>query len=241
MKVASPVTARWGLLRSMVACAAVACLGACGGGGSDTASIPNADADGNRATAMAATVYQVTTKDAFAYASYYERTNVCDEFVVEVFANESSVRREGTVSSQAWVRAQLTKYDHCTEAWTFMSGYTDTPDIRIRHDLTQGTAVATVVRLDGSGAEKTLAVELAWNGGELTTDRFWWNYVTPLSRFMVKSDSRMRRSETVTGALLLDGNDLLAADRPTWARSIQGFVAGSGGLSIDITRTPRSP
>lgn len=238
MKVATPGRALWSLLRSMFACAAVAFLGACGGGGSDTASTPSANGEGDRATALAATVYQVITKDKFAYASYYERTNYCEEFVVEVFANESRIRWDGTTSlSQAYVRAQLTKYDSCTGVWTFMSGYTDTDDIRIRHDLTQATARATVEMKDEFDNLKTLVFDLAWSQGELTTDKFKWVIVTPLTRTLIKSDSQLRVSETVTGTLVLDGADLLATDRPALDRYTQGRVASSGGLFIEITRS----
>lgn len=237
MKLASPVTAPWGLLRSMLACAALACLGACGGGGADIAST-DANGEGDRATALATTVYQVTTKDKFAYASFYERTNFCEEFAVEVFANESRIRWDGaTSSSQAYVRAQLTKYDQCTGVWTFMSGYTETDDIRIRHDLAQATALATVEMSDEFGNVKTLVFDLGWNGGVLAKDKFKWVIVTPLTRTLIKSDSQLRVSETITGALVLDGADLLAIDRLAEVRYTQGYVVSSGGLFIDITRS----
>lgn len=223
---------RLGTRRSTRACGLLVCLAACGGGG-DPESIV-ADTTREQATA----VQRIATRDKFAYASYFEDSGGCETLNVEVFALASSIRSDGTTSKQSEVRAQLVATDFCTGVSVFLSGMAVPETMRFRNNLTHAAVTATVVLDDLMGTTKRLSIDLAWDGGDLMTDKTKYVTVTPTSRTVIKSTGSIRRSETILGALVLDGADLLAADRPVRSRFTTGFVTASGGSTIEITRTP---
>lgn len=238
MTIATPVPAPGGLLRLALACAAAACLGACGGGGADTAST-SVKREGDRAAASAATVYQVVTDGRFAVASYFG-SNGCVSLGLDVFAQQGQIRSDpSNALSESYVHAQLVSVDWCVPggAESFMSGRIDTQEMKFRHDLSHVVASASIRMKDSAGNGKTVLLDLVWSGGELTTDASKSMIVTPLTRSFVKTDGAFRASESVSGTLKLDGVELLATDPPVANGYVQGMVASSGGLTIDINRS----
>jgi hypothetical protein len=221
-------------LRSMLSCVALAGLCACGGGDPDAVS----DERSNERAAAAATVQRTVTRDKFAYANYFESTNDCESISVEVFASKGSVRSDGTSSEESLLRAQLVTTNFCTGASGFLSGAAVPEAIRFRNDLAQAATTATVRLDDFMGTTRTLRVDLAWAGGELTIDKTKHVTVTPLSRTVIKTVGEIRRSETISGVLALDGIDLLAANRPLLSSFTTGFVTASKGVTIEVTRNP---
>jgi hypothetical protein len=223
-------------IRSTLAGAALAGLCACGGGDPETGAVERANEQA--AAARAASVQRTVTKDKFAYANYVESTNNCESVSVEVFASKGSVRSDGTSSEQSQLRAQLITTNFCTGTSGFLSGEAVPDVIRFRNDLAQAAATATVVLHDLMGTTMTLRMDLVWAGGELTTDKMKHVTVTPVSRTVITTVDEIRRSETISGTLVLDGVDLLAANRPVQSRSTTGFVTASKGVTIEIMREP---
>ena len=88
---------------------------------------------------------------------------------------------------------------------------------------------------DDFGGTRTVSIQLDWDGGVLTTDKDTTVTVTPISRTIVRTVGEIRKSGTITGALVLDGVDLLAPNRPG-SLGITGFVAPSAGARVEITR-----
>lgn len=226
-------TRRWSILSSTVLAALVAC-----GGGDPEATGPEAQRERAAAATGGEAVQHIRTRDAFAFANYFEFSNDCQQFAVEVFAFESRLRSDATATSSSTVHAQLSAFDACTGSIAFMSGVTDTDAIKIRNDLTHAQASATVVMQDEFGASRTLVLNLAWNGGVITFDQ---NdkvvTITPVSKTVVKTFGQARTSDSVSGSLVLDGVDLLAPGRPLVGSGINGFVTRSKGSTIEIVRT----
>ena len=218
--------------------AALLALSACGGGD------PEGPAPGGLEQAAAAessgrVVQSVKTRDNFSYANYFEFSNDCQSFAVEVFASKSLVKTNGSAAPSARVFAQYSSFDACSNEFAFMSGANETGAIKFRNDLSHASAKASVVMEDGLGGAKTVVVDLAWDGGELTIDQKNKTVnVTPVSRTVIKAIDQLRMSEAVTGALVLDGTDLLAAARPPGNRGISGFVVGSKTSTIEVVRDP---
>jgi hypothetical protein len=186
-------------LRWTLACAAVAGLCACGGGGTDT-DLAESAREQDAAAAQSRSVLRIATRDKLAYANYFESSNGCESLSVEVFAFKTLLRSDGTSSKESLVRAQLVATDFCIGISTFLSGAAVPEAIGFRNDLTQASVTATVVLDDLAGTTRTLNIDLAWGGGELTSDKFKKVTVTPTTRTSIKSVSEIRRSETIAGA-----------------------------------------
>ena len=221
-------------LRWMLAGAVLASLCACGGGDPENAPADNARKELLSASRNTSVVHRATTRDKFAFAAYAESSG-CEGLALEVFAGETLAKSDGTSTSSALVRAQLFTVNSCTGAIAFMSGFTETGTMRFRANLARVTVEGTVVMQDEFGATRTVSIQLDWDGGLLTTDKDKTVTVTPVSRTIVRTVGKIRQSETITGALVLDGVDLLAPSRPG-SLGISGFVVASAGSTIEITR-----
>ena len=116
-----------------------------------------------------------------------------------------------------------------------MSGSTETGTMRFRANLARVTAEGTVDMQDEFGTTRTVAIQLDWDGGVLTTDKDKTVTVTPISRTIVRTVGKIRQRETITRALVLDGVDLLVPIRPG-SLGIAGFVVASAGTTVEITR-----
>jgi hypothetical protein len=221
-------------LRSMLAIAALASLCACGGGDPETAPTEIARKEALAASTNGSIVHRVTTRDKFAYAAYSESFG-CEGFAVELFATKQRIKDDGPPTSWALLFAQLWSVNYCTGDSSFMSGQTEEGAMKFRNNLGNVTVAGTVVIQDNFGTTKTVSVDLDWNGGVLTADKNKTVTVTPVSRTIVKTVGKFSQSETITGSLMLDGVELLAANRPG-SLGIYGFVAASAGTTIEITR-----
>ena len=114
------------------------------------------------------------------------------------------------------------------------------PQVRCRKGQSrQAKSVrATLVLSDLASLNLPLSLDLQWSGGLLATEPKTRTITTvPGLKTIVTTSSGIRNSELVTGALVLNGLDLLSPANVTAGSGISGFVTVSKGSTIEITRT----
>jgi hypothetical protein len=185
------------------------------------------------------TVTRVFTRDAWTYAQNFQTSpDGCESVGIDVFAFKNKVRFNNVSVFMPVIRAQLVSSNFCTGVFMFLAGDDQAPNIDIKQDLTRATAVGSVVMRDEFNYTRALLVGLTWSGGEISTDKSRTTTTSPFTRYMVRTTASIRNSTSITGTLVLDGVDLLAASNPAQSRSISGYVVGAKGSTIDIVRTP---
>jgi hypothetical protein len=191
---------------------------------------------GETAFAQAA-IDHLLTRDRWAYLyAFSSSENGCVSSSYEVFAIKSMIRYVTDFTEFVpVVRAQTFSYNYCTGVLTFASGQDDAPVIDIKPDLSRATSTAVVVMRDEFGNQQMAQINLAWSGGEISSDKTKTVFTSPYSRTMIRSDGSVRYSDSVSGSLKVDGVERLAIPG---AGSI-GFVASGKGSVIDVVRTPR--
>ena len=157
---------------------------------------------------------------------------------IDVFADRSVIRTGGPRQKASTVRGQVFIFNSCTGELAFASSMDENATLDFNHDLTLVSVRATLVLSDLASLNLPLSLDLQWSGGLLTTEPKTRTVTTiPGLKTIVTTSSGVRTSELVTGALVLNGVDLLSPANATAASGISGFVTVSKGSTIEITRT----
>ena len=188
-------------------------------------------------SATLADVTRITTRGKSVRAQYFQYTEgFCNGLSVEVFAGEEIIRVDHDPIYIPQLFVQVSEFNTCTEQFSFMSGGTDQFDFYARNNLSQAQVSGSVLVSNGLGDSKLIAVELAWEGGVLSTQQSKLSFSIGASHTILRGKATLRSSDSVTGSLVVDGVDLLSPSNITDVSGIFGFVVATTGASLDIIR-----
>lgn len=231
-------------VRVAIGCIALLSLLACGGGDPEpraTTEQAAAAAPSSTSRAMASThsFTRVSTADKTAFASYFQFcTDGCQGVAIDVFADRSVIRASGSRQKASTVHGQVFIFNSCTGELAFASGVDENATLDFNHDLSLVSVRATLVLSDLASLNLPLSLDLHWSGGLLTTEPKTRTVTTvPGLKTVFTTSSGVRQSESVAGALVLSGVDLLSPANVTAGSGISGFVTVSKASTIEITRT----
>ncbi|WP_341527999.1 hypothetical protein WKK05_01170 [Nostoc sp. UHCC 0302] len=177
-----------------------------------------------------AAAQKYTVKGENASASFYQYDDNCSYTNVYVSAfNNITKSTPSAPTSQQGSYLSYDSYNYCTGAYSYGSGFSDTPTFTIANSLQSATLNGTYTVFDYySGTSKTAVVDLTWTStGNTYRGNSHSHYQRPgyISNYRTKSTSSEAQ---VTGSITIDGTNIIA-NLPSY-----GFLSSSNDGSLTV-------